>query len=66
MDRLNICSSCLFTGKEIRAKLDESMAQLYMDLDGGFTHAAWLLPGWLPLPSFRLVFIHILFYVSYI
>ncbi|XP_076461932.1 lanosterol 14-alpha demethylase-like [Babylonia areolata] len=45
-------SRCLH-GKEIRAKLDESMAQLYMDLDGGFTHEAWLLPGWLPLPSFR-------------
>lgn len=29
------------------------MAQLYADLDGGFTHAAWLLPAWLPLPSFR-------------
>ena len=29
------------------------MAQLYWDLDGGFSHAAWLLPGWLPLPSFR-------------
>lgn len=45
-------SRCLH-GKEIRDRLDESMAQLYMDLDGGFTHAAWLLPGWLPLPSFR-------------
>ncbi|KAK7109246.1 lanosterol 14-alpha demethylase-like [Littorina saxatilis] len=45
-------SRCLH-GKEIRAKLDESMARLYMDLDGGFTHEAWLLPGWLPLPSFR-------------
>lgn len=33
--------------------LDERVAQLYADLDGGFTHAAWLLPGWLPLPSFR-------------
>ena len=43
------------TGKEIRAKLDESLARLYMDLDGGFTHEAWLLPGWLPLPSFRFV-----------
>uniref|UniRef100_A0A669D703 Lanosterol 14-alpha demethylase n=1 Tax=Oreochromis niloticus TaxID=8128 RepID=A0A669D703_ORENI len=45
-------SSCLH-GKEIRSMLDEHVAQLYADLDGGFTHAAWLLPGWLPLPSFR-------------
>uniref|UniRef100_A0A8C9U4V3 Lanosterol 14-alpha demethylase n=1 Tax=Scleropages formosus TaxID=113540 RepID=A0A8C9U4V3_SCLFO len=45
-------SHCLH-GKEIRSMLDEKVAQLYADLDGGFTHAAWLLPGWLPLPSFR-------------
>ncbi|KAM3679322.1 lanosterol 14-alpha demethylase [Ammospiza nelsoni] len=45
-------SHCLH-GKEIRGLLDEKVAQLYADLDGGFTHAAWLLPGWLPLPSFR-------------
>uniref|UniRef100_H3A3U5 Lanosterol 14-alpha demethylase n=1 Tax=Latimeria chalumnae TaxID=7897 RepID=H3A3U5_LATCH len=45
-------SRCLH-GKEIRSLLDEKVAQLYADLDGGFTHAAWLLPGWLPLPSFR-------------
>uniref|UniRef100_A0A3Q3MSW6 Lanosterol 14-alpha demethylase n=2 Tax=Mastacembelus armatus TaxID=205130 RepID=A0A3Q3MSW6_9TELE len=45
-------SSCLH-GKEIRSMLNEEVAQLYADLDGGFTHAAWLLPGWLPLPSFR-------------
>lgn len=29
-------SRCLL-GEEIRAKLDESVAQLYHDLDGGFT-----------------------------
>ena len=41
-------------GPEIRALLNETrVAQLYTDLDGGFSHAAWLLPGWLPLPSFR-------------
>ena len=40
-------------GKEIRSILDEKMAQLYWDLDGGFTHMAWLLPAWLPLPSFK-------------
>ncbi|XP_038653843.1 lanosterol 14-alpha demethylase isoform X1 [Scyliorhinus canicula] len=45
-------SHCLH-GKEIRNLLNEKVAQLYADLDGGFTHAAWLLPGWLPLPSFR-------------
>ncbi|XP_043088960.1 lanosterol 14-alpha demethylase [Puntigrus tetrazona] len=45
-------SRCLH-GREIRGMLDERVAQLYADLDGGFTHAAWLLPGWLPLPSFR-------------
>ncbi|XP_067854967.1 lanosterol 14-alpha demethylase [Heptranchias perlo] len=45
-------SRCLH-GKEIRNQLNEKVAQLYADLDGGFTHAAWLLPGWLPLPSFR-------------
>ncbi|KAM8967319.1 lanosterol 14-alpha demethylase [Pelodytes ibericus] len=45
-------SRCLH-GKEIRGLLNERVAQLYADLDGGFTHAAWLLPGWLPLPSFR-------------
>ncbi|XP_015264119.1 PREDICTED: lanosterol 14-alpha demethylase [Gekko japonicus] len=45
-------SHCLH-GKEIRSILNEKVAQLYADLDGGFTHAAWLLPCWLPLPSFR-------------
>lgn len=45
-------SRCLH-GPEIRSMLNERVAQLYADLDGGFTHAAWLLPGWLPLPSFR-------------
>lgn len=34
--------------------LNEQVAQLYADLDGGFSHAAWLLPTWVPLPSFRL------------
>lgn len=45
-------SHCLH-GKEIRSILNAKVAQLYADLDGGFTHAAWLLPGWMPLPSFR-------------
>ncbi|KAL7976550.1 hypothetical protein Chor_008499 [Crotalus horridus] len=37
-------SHCLH-GKEIRSILNEKVAQLYADLDGGFSHAAWLLPG---------------------
>lgn len=45
-------SACLH-GQEIRSMLNEHVAQLYADLDGGFSHEAWLLPGWLPLPSFR-------------
>lgn len=32
--------------------LDEEVAQLYADLDGGFTHLAWLAPSWIPFPSF--------------
>jgi len=40
-------------GKEIRSILDEKVAQLYFDLDGGFTAMAWLLPSWVPLPSFQ-------------
>ena len=35
--------------------MDESVAKYYWDLDGGFSSMAWLLPGWLPLPSFRSV-----------
>ncbi|KAG7273580.1 hypothetical protein CRUP_019826 [Coryphaenoides rupestris] len=38
---------------EIRSLLNEKVAQLYCDLDGGFSHEAWLLPSWVPLPSFR-------------
>ena len=45
-------SRCLH-GSEIRSKLDEGVAQLYLDLDGGFSQLAWLLPAWVPLPSFR-------------
>ena len=45
-------SRCLH-GKEVRSILNEEVAQLYWDLDGGFSHEAWLLPPWLPLPSFR-------------
>lgn len=45
-------SRCLH-GKEIRSMLDERVAQLYADLDGGFTPLAWLFPSWMPFPSFR-------------
>ena len=45
----------LIAGKEIRSILDEKVAQLYFDLDGGFSAMAWLLPPWVPLPSFRWV-----------
>ncbi|XP_077978360.1 lanosterol 14-alpha demethylase-like [Glandiceps talaboti] len=44
-------SRCLH-GKEVRAVLDERVAQLYADLDGGFSYLAWLFPGWIPFPSF--------------
>ena len=33
--------------------LDEHVAQLYSDLDGGLSTEAWLLPTWFPLPSFK-------------
>ena len=49
---LHILCTCI-SGHEIREQLDEHVAQLYADLDGGLNHLAWLLPGWLPLPSFR-------------
>lgn len=49
---INTASRCLH-GREIRGKLDEGVAQLYLDLDGGFSQLAWLLPVWMPLPSFR-------------
>lgn len=39
-------------GPEIRAALDKSFADLYHDLDNGFTPINWLMPN-LPLPSYR-------------
>ncbi|KAL1919848.1 uncharacterized protein VTP21DRAFT_1779 [Calcarisporiella thermophila] len=44
-------SRCLM-GKEIRAQLDEGVAQLYHDLDKGFQPINFLFPN-LPLPSYR-------------
>ncbi|ELU17794.1 hypothetical protein CAPTEDRAFT_173561 [Capitella teleta] len=45
-------SSCLH-GPEIRSIMNEAVAQLYWELDGGFSAEAWLLPTWVPLPSFK-------------
>ncbi len=38
---------------QVRERFDERVAQLYTDLDGGFTALAWFLPAWMPFPSFR-------------
>ena len=50
---LKYCALDCTVGGEIRTLMDGNMARLYWDLDGGFTPEAWLLPSWLPLPSFR-------------
>ncbi|SAM06979.1 hypothetical protein [Absidia glauca] len=44
-------SSCLM-GKEIRASLDDTVADLYYDLDQGFKPINFIFPN-LPLPSYR-------------
>jgi sterol 14-demethylase len=44
-------SSCLM-GKEIRANLDDTVADLYYDLDQGFKPINFIFPN-LPLPSYR-------------
>jgi sterol 14alpha-demethylase len=41
-------------GKEVRDRFDETVAQLYADLDHGFTPLAWFMPAWIPFPSFRI------------
>eukprot|EP00048_Salpingoeca_helianthica_P014852 m.223878 g.223878 ORF g.223878 m.223878 type:complete len:511 (-) comp16344_c0_seq1:445-1977(-) len=41
-------------GLEVRSQFNEDVAQLYHDLDKGFTPLAWFLPAWLPFPSFRI------------
>ncbi|KAH8830885.1 cytochrome P450 [Flagelloscypha sp. PMI_526] len=46
-----LCASRTLQGKEVRADLDKSFAQLYNDLDGGFTPINFLFPN-LPLPSY--------------
>ena len=35
-------------GVQVRAEMTTGMADLFMDLDNGFTHLAWVLPYWLP------------------
>ncbi|TDL25670.1 cytochrome P450 [Rickenella mellea] len=47
-----LTASRTLQGKEIRNALDKSFAQLYMDLDGGFTPLNFLFPN-LPLESYR-------------
>lgn len=47
-----LTASRTLQGKEIRASMDKSFAQLYMDLDGGFTPLNFMFPS-LPLPSYK-------------
>ncbi|KAI9296117.1 cytochrome P450 [Neoconidiobolus thromboides FSU 785] len=47
---IKTASHCLL-GEEIRSQLDESFADLFHDLDRGFTPLHFLF-NWLPLPSF--------------
>lgn len=47
-----LTASRTLQGKEVRASLDKTFAQRYMDLDGGFTPLNFLFPN-LPLPSYR-------------
>ncbi|KAG0151884.1 hypothetical protein CROQUDRAFT_667588 [Cronartium quercuum f. sp. fusiforme G11] len=50
---ITICTaSATLQGKEVRAGLNKSFAQLYHDLDGGFTPLNFVFPN-LPLPSYR-------------
>jgi len=47
-----LTASRTLQGSEIRAALDKSFADLYHDLDNGFTPINWLMPN-PPLPSYR-------------
>ncbi|GAA5862427.1 hypothetical protein JCM3774_002513 [Rhodotorula dairenensis] len=50
---ITICTaSATLQGREVRAAMDKSFAQLYHDLDGGFTPLNFVFPN-LPLPSYR-------------
>jgi sterol 14-demethylase len=48
---VNTAAHCLM-GREIRAMMDETVAQLYEDMDKGFTPLNFLFPS-LPLPAYR-------------
>ena len=47
-----LTASRTLQGKEVRENLDKGFAQLYNDLDGGFTPLNWMFPN-LPLESYR-------------
>ncbi|GAA5996010.1 cytochrome P450 [Rhodotorula paludigena] len=47
-----LTASATLQGSEVRAAMDKSFAQLYHDLDGGFTPLNFVFPN-LPLPSYR-------------
>ena len=47
-----LTASRTLQGKEIRERLSKDFAQVYHDLDHGFTPLHWMIPG-LPLPSYR-------------
>nr|AEB00644.1 sterol 14 alpha-demethylase [Ganoderma lucidum]AEB00645.1 sterol 14 alpha-demethylase [Ganoderma lucidum] len=47
-----LTASRTLQGREIRERLSKDFAQVYSDLDHGFTPLHWMIPG-LPLPSYR-------------
>ena len=51
-----IATRCLH-GKEVRERFDEEVANLYHDLDNGFTPLAWFLPAWIPFPRYHHIII---------
>jgi len=51
--QITICTAAMtLQGKEVREGLDASFADLYHDLDGGFTPLNFIFPN-LPLPSYK-------------
>jgi len=47
-----LTASRTLQGAEVRSRLDKTFADLYADLDGGFTSLNFMVPN-LPLPSYR-------------
>ncbi|GAA5871739.1 hypothetical protein JCM16303_000850 [Sporobolomyces ruberrimus] len=47
-----LTASATLQGREVRKAMDKSFAELYHDLDGGFTPLNFVFPN-LPLPSYR-------------